>query len=1276
MAEITQELGFDASQAIATLNQLDQKLVQLNSTLELLGTRGFNTFNRGAGRSVAAMVQLRNQASLTQQAVSGIRLNANAFSGVGTAATRLDPLLLTSNRITKSVDNTTKAVQDLGKKLTTTSKDGVQANQSLTISFQTMARIITTQLIVRALAALQESLSESVTRAIEFQRTIAEIQTIANSGQGFRGIATDVLTLSDAFGADLGDVGAGLYQTISNQIAQTGTAAERASGQYQFLSDAIKFSIAGVTTVESSVNLLAGTLNALGIEADRTGQVAAQFFKTIELGRTTATELANSFGTVAPIAGQLGVSLEELQASFATITIGGLDTAKAATQIRGALTALLKPTTQMREAFEQLGVSNGQQAIELFGFQGALEAVISTTDGTAESIAQLVPRVRGLSGVLRIASEQGANNYRENLQQIIQANEDLLNQKFEIVFNAPGVQLERDLNRIRNFLTEDFGESIIESTNEIVQALGGVDNVIEALDAILDTAKLVTPILAALIPVFTGIAASSALASKNVGLFGKSLSLLALPAIGFTAGQFIGQQIKDILDAESNARQAALKNNAERRREISKQEIQIEESKNKLILADFKRFLADVAKENAGRIRDARRTADQVRAANESAFEGALGASTELERRLRSQFRSREDQARDAVENIQDAEQQLREFRFNQGQRGLSDRQKFANLESRITQEQFRLNEQLFSEGVQGGDTDAIDRLREQQDLVQRLANDLQNLAQTSGSRILQEDADVAVQQSLRERIELEREVIGILNRRREAEKRAADEVAENNRKLKGVFAELVQAQDGLFEAGISGGERDRRFEEFAARRLEFLDLIQRNAEVGAKELADFGNVLTQRGFAGIVDEQLSSSQIDQLEISQQALANVRQQLKDALEGQAIDLGVELNLALDAAGFEGNRDIDSVRKFVEDAIQAGTIRSEIQKEIENLNSDISQIIDQIPTLQQELEAELSGSYAEAIAGGLSSIFVGSDSPTSQLRSQLLKNNQLILDALRDAVITDEELGQITLGTARFNELINETFGDPTSFSGRARSAPFQAYNRGALQLNTELNNLLDTATRLREELSSAELRRDATAAESVIQDPAVLNGLKEASRITGERAAREREAAAATNDQAVNLNSVNQAAASATNQLSLMVNPINQAISAVDTLQARLNNLTVPAFTGQVQNAALGKKIDPVRYYNMGGFRPRGTDTVPAMLSPGERVINARSSAKFASQLQAIQAGVQPIYRQEGGTVTNVGDINVTVSGENSEATGRNIASVLRRELRRGTTKF
>jgi hypothetical protein len=86
-----------------------------------------------------------------------------------------------------------------------------------------------------------------------------------------------------------------------------------------------------------------------------------------------------------------------------------------------------------------------------------------------------------------------------------------------------------------------------------------------------------------------------------------------------------------------------------------------------------------------------------------------------------------------------------------------------------------------------------------------------------------------------------------------------------------------------------------------------------------------------------------------------------------------------------------------------------------------------------------------------------------------------------------------------------------------------------------------------------------------------------------------------------------------------------------------------------------------------------GGFAPRGVDTIPAMLSPGEFVMNAKSSRKFYAQLQAMNAGQRPAYRESGGSVTTIGDINVSVHGATTnEQTAVVVGKSLKRDIRRG----
>lgn len=130
-------------------------------------------------------------------------------------------------------------------------------------------------------------------------------------------------------------------------------------------------------------------------------------------------------------------------------------------------------------------------------------------------------------------------------------------------------------------------------------------------------------------------------------------------------------------------------------------------------------------------------------------------------------------------------------------------------------------------------------------------------------------------------------------------------------------------------------------------------------------------------------------------------------------------------------------------------------------------------------------------------------------------------------------------------------------------------------------------------------------------------------------------------------------------------------NIVNQAANAIQALQ---DLAAAQAATGGGGFFAQGGMV--LGFAN-GGFAPRGTDTVPAMLTPGEFVVNARDSKRFFSELVAMNSGRMPIFRQDGGSVTNnIGDININVPPGNGPVDTRELAKELRRQIKRRTTRF
>jgi hypothetical protein len=97
---------------------------------------------------------------------------------------------------------------------------------------------------------------------------------------------------------------------------------------------------------------------------------------------------------------------------------------------------------------------------------------------------------------------------------------------------------------------------------------------------------------------------------------------------------------------------------------------------------------------------------------------------------------------------------------------------------------------------------------------------------------------------------------------------------------------------------------------------------------------------------------------------------------------------------------------------------------------------------------------------------------------------------------------------------------------------------------------------------------------------------------------------------------------------------------VDEATKQLQKFRDELENLKKVAGNGN-QGGAVGQ---PAQGKAGGGtvFKARGTDTVPAMLTPGEFVINKKSAQANSSLLNRINSAKGPVYLAEGGTANKV----------------------------------
>jgi len=124
------------------------------------------------------------------------------------------------------------------------------------------------------------------------------------------------------------------------------------------LAASLKASAIGLGETSTIADLATSALNAYGADVLSASQATDVMTATIREGKLETTELAGSMGRVLPLASAMGVNFNEVGAAFAALSRTGTNAAEAATQIRGILASLLRPTKQAEEALTEMGMSS------------------------------------------------------------------------------------------------------------------------------------------------------------------------------------------------------------------------------------------------------------------------------------------------------------------------------------------------------------------------------------------------------------------------------------------------------------------------------------------------------------------------------------------------------------------------------------------------------------------------------------------------------------------------------------------------------------------------------------------------------------------------------------------------------------------------------------------------------------------------------------------------------------------------------------------------------
>jgi len=316
------------------------------------------------------------------------------------------------------------------------------------------------------------AIRESFVNAEQFSMSLGEIGTISQrGGVSLTQFSEGILAVSNASGLLRRDVSEGLYQTLSNQIGD-------ATQSLQFMTDAANFAITTQSTMAESVNLLSSVINSFGINVNQAEKISATLFKTIELGRLRARDIADTFGTVGVIAHQVGVTFEEVAAALAVLTINGITASNAQTFLRNMILQLIKPTTGMVKLLKSLGFETGEQAIAALGFAGVVREIAKASGGASDELKDLFSNIRSIQGVLPLVRGM---EFEQTLAKFGTAQHDYA-AALKIMHDNTGFQFRQLRVTIENEFLK-IGDVGITFVTNFVKYMGGTQQAIAAVES-------------------------------------------------------------------------------------------------------------------------------------------------------------------------------------------------------------------------------------------------------------------------------------------------------------------------------------------------------------------------------------------------------------------------------------------------------------------------------------------------------------------------------------------------------------------------------------------------------------------------------------------------------------------------------------------------------------------------------------------------------------------------------------------------------------------------
>ena len=439
---MSEKLEFDL---VVKNNDLDKVLTKASKSSEQLEANL---------KQASAVLSKRPISAGVQESVQNLTVNSAQFK---------NEIGLAFGAAVKGAQNAEKEFQKTKKSLTESTQAGTFFGNAL----QVASGVFLGNVLINTFTSIKNALTDAAKESIDFKRSLLEVETILPKNTKLTAeMVRELEDLSRQYGTSATTQAKAYYEVIS---AGVGDAADAT----KLLGRANELATGGITDAAKTIDLLTTIYNVYGKEIATTEEATDSLFKTVQIGKTTIPELAQSFGEILPVAKNLGIGLDEVGSGLALLTNAGFKTAEAGTLLNALFAAIARNG-------KELGPTMNSTAVQTDGLGVVIERLAKRTNLSNDALFNLLGRQEAVKAVISL-SQGGLAKYNESLAEY--------SNKAGVASDASKKILEGDVSKQWDIFTESISQTtrsifdgFIPAANAALTAINGFKSLRQQAD--------------------------------------------------------------------------------------------------------------------------------------------------------------------------------------------------------------------------------------------------------------------------------------------------------------------------------------------------------------------------------------------------------------------------------------------------------------------------------------------------------------------------------------------------------------------------------------------------------------------------------------------------------------------------------------------------------------------------------------------------------------------------------------------------------------------------